>query len=60
VVPASVEGLQQGLLELINNQVKLELIGNNLRKYVTEHFLWDSLINEYIGLYRRILSKGGK
>jgi len=55
VVSASVEGLQQGLIELVNNQAKLELMGNNLRKHVEKNFLWDSLIKEYIKLYKQIL-----
>ena len=59
VVPASIDGLQQGLIELISNQAGLELMGNNLRKFVEEHFLWDSLVNKYIKLYDRVLSIKG-
>ena len=55
IVSASIEGLQQGLIELLNDPPQLELMGNNLRKFVEEHFLWDSLINEYVRLYERIL-----
>jgi len=55
VVSASIEGLQQGLIELLNDSSNLELMGNNLRKFVEEHFLWDSLVNEYVRLYERIL-----
>jgi glycosyltransferase involved in cell wall biosynthesis len=55
VVTASVEGLQQGLKDLLEDADKLKLLGNNLMKLIKENFLWDSLIDEYIKLYERIL-----
>ena len=55
IVPATVEGLQQGLIELFNDPRNLESMGDNLRKFVNEHFLWSSLIDEYVKLYGRIL-----
>jgi len=55
VVPASVEGLQQGLMELCNGAHDLRAMGDNLMKFVEENFLWDSLVGQYLGLYDRIL-----
>lgn len=59
VVSASVDGLQQGLAELVNDKAKLESMGRNLKKFVEERFLWDSLIREYVNLYEQILGARG-
>ena len=56
VVPASVEGLQNGLLEILRDPAQLKSMGANLKKYVYEHFIWDSVINKYLKLYRQILN----
>ena len=55
VVPASVEGLQEGLVELLKEPAQLKSMGANLKKFICEHFIWDSVINEYLNLYRKIL-----
>ncbi len=57
VVAASVEGLQLGLMELLKGQADLTAMGNNLKKFITANFLWDSLVNEYIKLYTGVLSR---
>jgi glycosyltransferase involved in cell wall biosynthesis len=57
VVPASVEGLQAGLLNMMNlDSTKRKGMGEVLKAYVREHYLWDSVIHRYIALYRRILA----
>ncbi len=55
VVPASVEGLQRGLVELLEDSTKLRSMGANLEKLVRARFRWDSIVNEYITLYSQIL-----
>jgi len=55
VVPASVSGLQTGLIEILRDPVQLKAKGANLEKFVSERFIWDSLVNEYIKLYSKIL-----
>lgn len=55
VVPASVDGLQKGLLEILKNPVKLKSMGENLHKYVCEYFSWNIIINKYLKLYNQIL-----
>lgn len=57
VVPASVEGLQQGLTDLLDTPCDLNAMGDNLRKFVNTSFLWDSIIKEYTKLYKRMLQK---
>ncbi len=60
VVPASVEGLRQGLIELLDGSDRLEAMGKNLKKFVNENFLWDSLVSKYVNLYKRILNNDKK
>ena len=55
VVSASVNGLQEGLIEMLGDSVKMKSMGMNLEKFVSQRFMWDSLINEYIKLYNQIL-----
>jgi glycosyltransferase involved in cell wall biosynthesis len=55
VVPASVDGLQKGLLELLKDPDKLKSIGANLKKHVIENYTWERIINKYIDLYIQIL-----
>jgi len=56
VVPASVDGLQKGLLEILKDPDKLKLMGTKLKKYVIANYIWEKIINKYIDLYRRVLS----
>ena len=55
VVPASVDGLQKGLIRILRDPAKLRAMGTNLKKYTCEHFTWDSVINKYLKLYSQIL-----
>jgi glycosyltransferase involved in cell wall biosynthesis len=55
VVPASVDGLQKGLLEILKDPDKLKSIGANLKKHVIDNYTWEGIINKYIDLYRQVL-----
>jgi len=56
VVAASVDALQEGLVELLRDPVQLKSMGENLRRYTCENFLWNSVVNKYIELYRQLLN----
>jgi len=56
VVNATVEGLQNGLLEILKNPDKLKSMGSNLKKHVVDNYTWEKIINKYIELYRQVLS----
>jgi len=58
IVPATVEGLKTGLVETLGNPGDLKAKGRRLKAYVSEHFLWDSVVHEYIRLYERLLIAG--
>jgi glycosyltransferase involved in cell wall biosynthesis len=55
VVSASLDGLQEGLIEMLKDSAQLKSMGANLKRYTCEHLTWDSIINKYLKLYRRIL-----
>jgi len=55
VVPASVNGLQKGLVKILSDHAKLKMMGTNLKKHVENHFTWDVTINKYLNLYCKIL-----
>ncbi len=57
VVPASVEGLQTGLVEMLEDPVGLKQMGKNLQQFLREQYTWDSVVREYLALYDRILGK---
>lgn len=55
VVPASVEGLENGLFGILKNHDRLKSRGENLRKYVNDNYSWRKIIEKYIDLYRQVL-----
>lgn len=55
VVPATVEGLERGLTELLREPDRLGSMGMNLRKYVDENYTWEKTVNKHIALYNDIL-----
>ena len=55
VVPATVEGIRQGLLDMLAAPERLKSMGQNLKKYVCEQFTWESAANKYIAVYQGIL-----
>lgn len=55
IVPATVEGLGDGLLNLLGNAEDLEQIGPRIKAFVQSRFSWTTIITQYIDLYRRIL-----
>jgi glycosyltransferase involved in cell wall biosynthesis len=56
VAPATVEGIQEGLRALLGNPPGLRGMGERLRAYVFENYLWDNMVYKYISLYERILA----
>jgi glycosyltransferase involved in cell wall biosynthesis len=54
IVPASVEGLEKGLVDMLGNAAALKMRGEKHRAFVSEHFLWDSIIDKYIELYNDV------
>ncbi len=57
LVPASVACLQAGLQDMLGRPDQLQSMGENLRKYVEQRFLWGAVLEKYIELYRHILGE---
>jgi glycosyltransferase involved in cell wall biosynthesis len=57
VVPASVSGLQDGLVQLLRHPARLKHMGARLREHVSENFTWDSVGSKYLSLFRDILRR---
>ncbi len=58
VVPALVESIKQGLLEILGDQERGRSMGSNLKKYVEDNFTWKIAVEKYLRLYRMILERG--
>jgi glycosyltransferase involved in cell wall biosynthesis len=58
VVPASVDGIQKGLIEILNDTEKRHSMGRNLKKYVEDNFTWKIAMEKYLQLFRMILERG--
>ena len=56
-VPASAEGIQSGLMQMLSDPQILQLMGKNLKKYVEINFNWKVAVNKYIQLYNKISAK---
>ena len=60
IVPASIEGIEEGLLRILLDHDALSTIGIKLKCYIEENFSWNSIINRYIELYNQILNTSQK
>ena len=58
IVPASVEGIQKGLIEILKDAEKLRSMGWSLKKYAENNFTWKIAAERYLRLYRMILERG--
>jgi glycosyltransferase involved in cell wall biosynthesis len=54
-VPATLNGLVDGLNYLLSPPVNLQEIGLKLETYISGKYLWKSIINQYIKLYENVL-----
>ena len=54
VVPASVEGLEKGLIDMLSDREGLKMKGKKLEAFVSKCFLWDSIIGRFIELYNDV------
>lgn len=56
VVPATVEGIQKGLIDILSNRDRLRLMGQNFKNYVGTHFTWKIAVDKYVRLFSKILN----
>jgi glycosyltransferase involved in cell wall biosynthesis len=55
VVPATIDGLQAGLLSLLKDSTKLNSMGEKLRQFVRANYGWDRLVDQYLELYDKLI-----
>jgi glycosyltransferase involved in cell wall biosynthesis len=55
VVPATVEGLTQGLLKVLSQPDLIKPAGLNIRRFVVQYFTWNTVVLSYINLYARLI-----
>ena len=59
IVPASAEGIAQGLRQLLSSSGDLIPMGKKLMQFVHDRFVWGSIVENYIRLYNLILENRG-
>jgi glycosyltransferase involved in cell wall biosynthesis len=57
VVSATVEGLSEGLVEMLGAESNLESKGRKLKEYTFKNYTWDNVVKKYLNLYQRLLSQ---
>ena len=55
VVPASVEGLKQGLKDVLSDPGQISVISNNVKKTVMTQFSWQAIILKYRQMYTELI-----
>ncbi len=60
VVPATLEGIQIGLIDILKNKEKLRSMGQNLKRYVKDNFTWKIAADKYAQLHSKILNSSTK
>jgi len=56
VVPASVFGLKEGLVDISHNRDRLQKMGESLREYVLANYTWNIAVEKYLDLFERIVA----
>lgn len=54
VVPATVAGLRDGIVEMLGEPGLLKRAGAELRAFVRDRYTWDATVEKYLDLYRSI------
>jgi glycosyltransferase involved in cell wall biosynthesis len=57
VAPATVEGIQNALSNLLNDKINLDVMGGKLKDYVRSNYTWQAVIQKYLDLYTKLLRK---
>jgi glycosyltransferase involved in cell wall biosynthesis len=54
VVSASIDGLQEGIEIMTGNSSGLEIMGENLMKFVGDRYLWKHTAKQYLDLFNKV------
>ncbi|MEI6300026.1 MAG: glycosyltransferase [Betaproteobacteria bacterium] len=59
VVPATIEGLERGLADVLSRRELMAPAALKIKKYVTECFSWEVIVQMYQSLYASLISESG-
>lgn len=59
VVPATIEGLRGGLIEVLSSSGQIEVAAVKIKKYVVDNFAWAVIVEEYWKLYSTLMNRTG-
>lgn len=54
VVEADAHALQKGLARMLSDRNKLSAMGNALRTFTKEHYLWEKIAGHYVALFEQL------
>jgi glycosyltransferase involved in cell wall biosynthesis len=57
LVSPTVEGVREGLSEMLESKQKLERAGRSARKLVEKKFAWDSNVEKHLDLYASLVGR---
>ncbi len=60
ITQANVDGLQDGLRQILRDPLKLAWMGKNLEKFTLENFCWDSIVKKHLNYFEEILRNNKK
>jgi glycosyltransferase involved in cell wall biosynthesis len=55
IVPASVQGLEQGLMNVLSQPEIIKPAGLMIKRFVSQYFTWNVVVLSYIDLYERLI-----
>jgi glycosyltransferase involved in cell wall biosynthesis len=59
IVPATIEGLRDGLTEVLSGSSAIESAAAKIKKYVVGEFSWAVIVQKYWKLYSTLLGGAG-
>lgn len=55
IVAATEDGIEEGLLDMMQDANRIRDMGERLRRYVEKHYSWDVIAQSYLALFRKVL-----
>ncbi|TRZ89619.1 MAG: glycosyltransferase [Methanosarcinales archaeon] len=55
IVAATGYGVEEGLLDMMQDANRIREMGERLRRYVVKHYSWDVIAQRYLALFRKVL-----
>ncbi len=56
IVEATISGIEQGLLQLLNDEDQLKYMGKNLKRHIKKKYLWSIIANQHLDLFNQVVN----